>query len=73
MALHGDQLTRSHSPCSNSQRAHQGKTMQRSTNPLRGRVHTASREGPSSDSAAEAVRAPGNSVPTCLYGACSAT
>jgi hypothetical protein len=77
---------RTHSPCSSSQREPEGNTMQRKADPNdRDRVQTASREGPSSVSAAVlAVRvalnrsvrsAPtlGSNVPTCLYSTCNAT
>ena len=79
-----DQLTRTHSPRSNAQQAPDGKTILRSADPSRGRVHTASRDGPSSDSVAvgtrtarrrsvRSARTLGSNVPTCLYSACSAT
>ena len=82
------QLTRSHSsPCSrSSQREPEGKTTHLKADPNdRDRDQSASREGPSSVSAAvlavrlarnrsvRSARTLGKSVPTCLYSTCNAT
>jgi len=60
-------LKRTHSTCSSYQQTPDGKTMHRSVCPSRGRIHTVSREGPSSDSVAAGVHSTQTKSVKCPY------